>query len=164
LAEYITQVWASKWNERAYFSTRKVKLDHDYLSMAVLVQEVVSADYAFVIHTTNPSSGDDSEIYAEVVKGLGETLVGAYPGRALSFVCKKDDLNSTKINRKYGLPFCQASLGKIHTQSIIHMCDRYWVIQASQSVSSSSNLSSFVPTRMERIWKAMPEQDSMIGN
>ena len=60
------QVWASKWNERAYFSTRKVKLDHDYLCMAVLVQEVVSADYAFVIHTTNPSSGDSSEIYTEV--------------------------------------------------------------------------------------------------
>lgn len=61
-----SQVWASKWNERAYFSTRKVKLDHDYLCMAVLVQEVINADYAFVIHTTNPSSGDSSEIYAEV--------------------------------------------------------------------------------------------------
>lgn len=44
-----------------------------------------------------PSSGDSSEIYAEVVKGLGETLVGAYPGRAMSFVCKKDDLNSPKV-------------------------------------------------------------------
>lgn len=61
------QVWASKWNERAYFSTRKVKLDHDYLCMAVLVQEIINADYAFVIHTTNPSSGDLSEIYAEVM-------------------------------------------------------------------------------------------------
>lgn len=34
--------------------------------MAVLVQEIINADYAFVIHTTNPSSGDSSEIYAEV--------------------------------------------------------------------------------------------------
>ncbi|MCI26355.1 alpha-glucan water dikinase, partial [Trifolium medium] len=62
--------------------------------MSVLVQEVINADYAFVIHTTNPTSGDSSEIYTEVVKGLGETLVGAYPGRALSFICKKHDLNS----------------------------------------------------------------------
>ncbi|OVA19870.1 Pyruvate phosphate dikinase [Macleaya cordata] len=93
----IKKVWASKWNERAYYSTRKVKLDHDYLCMAVLVQEIINADYAFVIHTTNPSSGESSEIYAEVVKGLGETLVGAYPGRALSFICKKDDLNSPKL-------------------------------------------------------------------
>lgn len=66
-SSFIIQVWASKWNERAYFSTRKVKLDHDYLCMAVLVQEIINADYAFVIHTTNPSSGDDSEIYAEVI-------------------------------------------------------------------------------------------------
>lgn len=34
--------------------------------MAVLVQEIINADYAFVIHTTNPSSEDSSEIYAEV--------------------------------------------------------------------------------------------------
>ncbi|KAL4371269.1 hypothetical protein AHAS_Ahas06G0148900 [Arachis hypogaea] len=73
------KVWGSKWNERSYFRTRKVKLDHECLSMAVLVQEVINADYAFVIHTTNPSSGDALEIYVEVVKGLGETLVGAYP-------------------------------------------------------------------------------------
>ncbi|KAK4423858.1 Alpha-glucan water dikinase, chloroplastic [Sesamum alatum] len=93
----IKKVWASKWNERAYFSTRKVRLDHDYLCMAVLVQEIINADYAFVIHTTNPSSGDSSEIYAEVVMGLGETLVGAYPGRALSFICKKNDLNAPQV-------------------------------------------------------------------
>ena len=91
------QVWASKWNERAYFSTRKAKMDHSDLSMAVLVQEVVQADYAFVIHTTNPSTEDPTEIYAEVVKGLGETLVGAYSGRALSFIAKKSDINSPKV-------------------------------------------------------------------
>ncbi|AQK82749.1 alpha-glucan water dikinase 1 chloroplastic isoform X1 [Zea mays] len=114
----IKKVWASKWNERAYFSTRKVKLDHEYLSMAVLVQEVVNADYAFVIHTTNPSSGDSSEIYAEVVKGLGETLVGAYPGRAMSFVCKKDDLDSPKL-----LGYPSKPIGLFIRQSIIFRSD-----------------------------------------
>lgn len=34
--------------------------------MAVLVQEIICADYAFVIHTKNPLSGDTSEIYNEV--------------------------------------------------------------------------------------------------
>ena len=33
----------------------------------------------------------------QVVKGLGETLVGAYPGRALSFISKKNDLNSPLV-------------------------------------------------------------------
>nr|CAB3503384.1 unnamed protein product [Digitaria exilis] len=114
----IKKVWASKWNERAYFSTRKVKLDHDYLSMAVLVQEIVNADYAFVIHTTNPSSGDSSEIYAELVKGLGETLVGAYPGRAMSFVCKKDNLDSPKL-----LGYPSKPIGLFIRRSIIFRSD-----------------------------------------
>lgn len=34
---------------------------------ACSVQEVINADYAFFIHTTSPSSGDSSEIYAEVI-------------------------------------------------------------------------------------------------
>ncbi|XP_042502200.1 alpha-glucan water dikinase, chloroplastic-like isoform X2 [Macadamia integrifolia] len=114
----IKKVWSSKWNERAYFSTRKVNLDHDYLCMAVLVQEIISADYAFVIHTSNPSSGDSSEIYAEVVKGLGETLVGAYPGRALSFVCKKSDLNSPKL-----LGYPSKPIGLFIRRSIIFRSD-----------------------------------------
>ncbi|XP_072983787.1 alpha-glucan water dikinase, chloroplastic isoform X1 [Typha latifolia] len=114
----IKKVWASKWNERAYFSTRKVKLDHDYLCMAVLVQEIINADYAFVIHTTNPSTGDASEIYAEVVKGLGETLVGAYPGRALSFICKKNDLNSPKV-----LGYPSKPIGLFIRRSIIFRSD-----------------------------------------
>ncbi|KAL8035858.1 hypothetical protein ABFX02_12G123200 [Erythranthe guttata] len=114
----IKKVWASKWNERAYFSTRKVKLDHDYLCMAVLVQEIINADYAFVIHTTNPSSEDSSEIYAEVVKGLGETLVGAYPGRALSFICKKSDLNSPQV-----LGYPSKPIGLFIKQSVIFRSD-----------------------------------------
>ncbi|OAY62835.1 Alpha-glucan water dikinase, chloroplastic [Ananas comosus] len=114
----IKRVWASKWNERAYFSTRKVKLDHDYLCMAVLIQEIINADYAFVIHTTNPSTGDSSEIYTEVVKGLGETLVGAYPGRALSFVCKKNDLNSPKV-----LGYPSKPIGLFIRRSIIFRSD-----------------------------------------
>jgi alpha-glucan, water dikinase len=42
----------------------------------------------------------------QVVKGLGETLVGAYPGRALSFVCKKSVLNSPKVSMKYSIHCC----------------------------------------------------------
>ncbi|KAI3950212.1 hypothetical protein MKW92_044526 [Papaver armeniacum] len=107
------KVWASKWNERAYVSCRKANLNHDNLCMAVLVQEVIAADYAFVIHTRNPLTGDTSEIYTEIVKGLGETLVGAYPGRAMGFITRKSDLRSPKIlgypSKKIGL-FIRKSL------------------------------------------------------
>lgn len=56
----IIGVWASKFNDRAYFSMRKVGLDFMHLRMAVLVQRVVPAEYAFVIHTVNPSNGAHS--------------------------------------------------------------------------------------------------------
>jgi alpha-glucan,water dikinase len=85
----IKAVWGSKWNERAYLSRRTRKISHENLFMAVLVQEVVEADYSFVIHTVNPVTGDREEIFAEVVPGLGETLVGNYPGKALSVSCPK---------------------------------------------------------------------------
>ncbi|KAK7858548.1 alpha-glucan water dikinase 2, partial [Quercus suber] len=97
----IKKVWASKWNERAYVSCKKAKLDHGNLCMAVLVQEIICADYAFVIHTKNPLSGDTSEIYTEIVKGLGETLVGAYPGRAMSFITKKTNLMSPIVQSTF---------------------------------------------------------------
>ncbi len=85
----IKQVWASKWNDRAFLSRKKLGISHDQLFMAVLIQSVVPADYAFVVHTVNPSTGNANELFAEIVLGLGETLVGNYPGRALSFVVDK---------------------------------------------------------------------------
>jgi alpha-glucan, water dikinase len=87
----IKRVWASKWNERAYLSRKARGIPHDHLLMAVLIQEVMEADYSFVIHTVNPFTGNRDEIYAEVVLGLGEALVGNYPGRALSFTSRKGE-------------------------------------------------------------------------
>jgi alpha-glucan,water dikinase len=87
----VRSVWASQWNERAYLSRRAHCGGHENLRMAVLIQQVVPADYAYVIHTVNPLTGNRDELFAEVVLGLGETLVGNYPGRALGFTCKKTD-------------------------------------------------------------------------
>ncbi len=81
----IKRVWASKWNDRAVLNRAKMGFAHEDFFMAVLVQQVIPADYAFVIHTVNPSTGNSGELFAEVVLGLGETLVGNHPGRALSF-------------------------------------------------------------------------------
>lgn len=42
------------------------------------------------------------------MKGLGETLVGAYPGRALSFICKKNNLDSPQVSNQasFAIRFC----------------------------------------------------------
>ena len=46
---------------------------------------MVPAEYAFVLHTAHPVTGERGCVFGEVVLGLGETLVGNYPGKALSF-------------------------------------------------------------------------------
>ena len=36
------------------------------------LQRVVPAQYAFVIHTKNPSNNDEEEVFCEMVRGLGK--------------------------------------------------------------------------------------------
>ena len=94
----IQGVWASKYNERAFLSMKKVGLNFLDLRMAVLVQRVVPAAYAFVIHTENPTNGAKDEIFAELVAGLGESIVsGMVPGSSLSFYAKKDALDKPEV-------------------------------------------------------------------
>ena len=93
----ILGVWASKYNERAVLSCKKAGLNHADLSMAVLCQPVVRARYAFVLHTVNPQNNDKSEIYGELVCGLGEALVGNFSGRALSFKTSKSNLDNPTV-------------------------------------------------------------------
>lgn len=85
----IKSVWASKYNERAYLSIVKAKIEISAVVMSVLCQEVITGDYAYVLHTMNPFTENPNELYGELVLGLGETLVGAYEGRSLSFVVNK---------------------------------------------------------------------------
>lgn len=99
----IKGVWASLWNERAHLARQKLHMAPENVDMAVLCQKIIDAEYAFVIHTTNPLTNDENEIYAEAVVGLGETLVGNAPGQALGFTVRKDqDLDTVQpIVRSY---------------------------------------------------------------
>lgn len=50
-------MWASKWGERAAGGLRDAGVAPRDLQMAVLVQRVVPARYAFVAHTVHPTAG-----------------------------------------------------------------------------------------------------------
>jgi len=110
----IKHVWASKWNERAFWSRKKWRIPHDSLYMAVLIQEVVDAEYAFVIHTASPFGGSKKELYAEAVFGLGETLCsGNYPGRAFSFSCRRTKVLKPQIKSYPGKSIALRGAGLI---------------------------------------------------
>jgi alpha-glucan,water dikinase len=85
----LKRVWASQWNDRAYYARQGWGLDHRALRMAVLVQPVVAAEYGFVLHTVHPITREPDQLYGELVWGFGEALVGNHPGRALGFVAPR---------------------------------------------------------------------------
>ena len=89
--ESIKSVWASKFNERAYLATYKVGINISDIKMAVLCQKIIPADYSYVIHTKNPSTNNQAELFGEICVGMGEALVGAYEGQPLSFEFYKNE-------------------------------------------------------------------------
>ncbi|KAI8469304.1 MAG: pyruvate phosphate dikinase, partial [Monoraphidium minutum] len=86
----VCRVWASKWNDRAWLSRRARRMHDDELQVSVLLQQVLPAHYAFVLHTASPLTGRRGEIFGELVSGLGESLVANHPGRPLSFSDRPD--------------------------------------------------------------------------
>jgi alpha-glucan,water dikinase len=87
--EATKKVWSSLFGLRPWVSLAKAGRSFHDLNMAVLVQELVTVKYAFVLHTVNPFTHDRDELYGEIVPGRGETLVGNYPGRAMSFSVRR---------------------------------------------------------------------------
>ena len=100
----IRAVWASKFNDRVLTCTEKLGVKMEDIFMSVLCQPIIDGDYAFVLHTRNPFNNNMDEIYGEIVVGLGETLVGASEGKALSFIIHKME-DSLEI-----LGFCNKSV------------------------------------------------------
>jgi alpha-glucan,water dikinase len=91
----ITKVWASQYSSRAHKALAAAGADAAQLQMAVLVQPVVAARYAWVAHTRHPVTGDDDTTLLEVVRGMGEALVGNHPGAALAATARKSLLPAT---------------------------------------------------------------------
>ncbi|MFH1441634.1 MAG: sister chromatid cohesion protein PDS5, partial [Candidatus Omnitrophota bacterium] len=75
ISKYIKKIWASVWNARAFFDRQANGIDHNAIFSAILIQEMIVPDYAFVIHTQNPNGVNRNELVIELVQGLGESLV-----------------------------------------------------------------------------------------
>ncbi|KAL6527569.1 Phosphoglucan, water dikinase, chloroplastic [Orobanche gracilis] len=76
----IARVWASLYTRRAVLSRRSVGVPQKAAVMAVLVQEMLSPDVSFVLHTLSPSDKDGNFVESEIASGLGETLASGTRG------------------------------------------------------------------------------------
>jgi len=73
--ELVKRCWASLWTDRAFEYREKNQFDHDKAAMAVVVQQLVTADAAGVVFTADPVSGNRDRLIVEACWGLGEALV-----------------------------------------------------------------------------------------
>jgi phosphoglucan,water dikinase len=78
----VARVWASLYTRRAVLSRRAARVAQKDAAMAVLVQELLSPQLSFVLHTVCPVGPDETTVAAEIAPGLGETLASAARGSA----------------------------------------------------------------------------------
>ncbi|GAB2267190.1 Phosphoglucan, water dikinase, chloroplastic [Dionaea muscipula] len=76
----VGRVWASLYTRRAVLSRRAAGVPQRAAAMAILVQEMLSPDLSFVLHTSSPTENDSTVVEAEVAAGLGETLASGTRG------------------------------------------------------------------------------------
>ncbi|XVE81191.1 hypothetical protein DITRI_Ditri15bG0043000 [Diplodiscus trichospermus] len=76
----VSQVWASLYTRRAVLSRRAAGVSQKDATMAILVQEMLSPDLSFVLHTLSPTDHDHNYVEAEIAPGLGETLASGTRG------------------------------------------------------------------------------------
>ncbi|KAK4433654.1 Phosphoglucan, water dikinase, chloroplastic [Sesamum alatum] len=76
----IARVWASLYTRRAVLSRRAAGVPQKKAVMAVLVQEMLSPDISFVLHTLSPTDKNQNVVEAEIAPGLGETLASGTRG------------------------------------------------------------------------------------
>lgn len=87
----VAQVWASLYTRRAVLSRRVAGVPQKEASMAVLVQELLSPELSFVLHTVSPIDQDKNVVQAEVAVGLGETLASGTRGTPWRLAANKFD-------------------------------------------------------------------------
>ncbi|KAJ7957314.1 phosphoglucan, water dikinase, chloroplastic [Quillaja saponaria] len=87
----VSQVWASLYTRRAVLSRRAAGVPQKEAAMAILVQEMLSPDLSFVLHTISPTDQDDKLVEAEIASGLGETLASGTQGTPWRILSGKFD-------------------------------------------------------------------------
>ncbi len=75
LLDAVRRCWGSLWTERAVAYRAKLGIPPDEVRIAVVVQRMVEAEFAGVLFTANPVSGDRGQVVIEASAGLGEAVV-----------------------------------------------------------------------------------------
>lgn len=101
ILQYIYRVYESAFTERAkaYRETRGLSVCG--VQIAVIIQEMVNAEFAGVINTVNPVTDNPDEIVISVARGLGDKIVdGTVSGTIYRINCGKTECEGENILSK----------------------------------------------------------------
>ena len=99
LFQAVQDCWASLYSDRARAYRSERKIDESVMSMGVVVQSMVDADFAGVMFTADPVTGDRDHIVVESNPGLGETVVSGMVTADRAIIDSKGKI----IERRAGL-------------------------------------------------------------
>lgn len=75
LQNAVIDCWSSLWTARAISYRMRNGIDHDDVSLAVVVQQMVASETSGVLFTANPLTGKRTEAVIDATFGLGKALV-----------------------------------------------------------------------------------------
>lgn len=97
VVERVKNCWSSLFTPRAIFYRHEKKLIDHYVSVAVVVQEMVQSEISGVAFTVHPVTEDPDQMIIEAGMGLGEAIVSGQITPD-SYVLSKKDLSIIDIN------------------------------------------------------------------
>lgn len=74
VVEHVRRCWVSLWSARAIAYRTRMRVSHEQVRMAVLVQHMIDSDLSGVLFTANPQGRADEQLISAVAGG-GEVLV-----------------------------------------------------------------------------------------
>ncbi len=91
LIKTVKKCWSSLFTPRAIFYRFEKKLNKKYISVAVVIQQMVDSEIAGVCFTVHPVTKDKNQMVIEAGYGLGEAIVGGQVTPDTYVIDKQDD-------------------------------------------------------------------------
>jgi rifampicin phosphotransferase len=93
----VRRCWGSLWTERAIAYRRHQQIESGNLRIAVVVQRMVDAEFAGVMFTANPVTGERDEVVIDASSGLGEAVVAGLVTPDHYVLDGRDEFGSTRL-------------------------------------------------------------------
>mgnify|MGYP003291019615 CR=1 FL=1 len=140
-------------------------IEYDELSMSVIIQDMIDAEYSGICFTANPLSGKDTEMVIEIAYGIGENIVsGRVTPQQYYYDWYKEKVKSPKESGKAHIDSIQ-TYGKklLEVQKLCgYPCDIEFAIKDNELyILQAREITKFNYTAYKDIWTTADFRDGI---